>query len=77
MAASKVKAVSLPASPYVLALPRSLAKKSGRTIARFDCSALSVEISASGNSLWALIRRADSGAIPATIPSNSRPPGRE
>jgi hypothetical protein len=63
MAASKVKAEAIPASLYVLALSSSLAKKSGRTIARFDCGALTVEISAIGDSLWALIRRPGHGGL--------------
>ena len=51
------------ASPYVLALRQALRDGTTNTVTTFEIGALSVEVRAGQDSLWALIRRPGAGGL--------------
>lgn len=50
-------------SPYVLALRQAMEKSSGKPLARFPLGDLAVELRASSDSIWAIIRRPGRGGL--------------
>jgi len=54
---------SVSASPYVLALRQALRDGGTRTVTAFDIGALSVEVCAGQDSVWAFVRRAGAGGL--------------
>lgn len=50
-------------SPYVLSLRRSLSERAGKSLGEFAVGALEVELRATADSVWALIRRPGRGGL--------------
>lgn len=65
--ATKAKVSTPAASLYVLALREALASRSGKRVTRFTVGDLAIDILATNDSLWAIVRRPGQGGLAVRV----------